>query len=284
LYDQFSTFISVHWLEIKEFFNSVFFTAIAGSFAGAFAGAYGAQRIAEKAKYRDQLLKEIRGTNTAIMLAFGICNSLLSIKKQHVKSLKEDFDTQKTALLDYKRKRELGLISKDQVFHYKADFQTLSLPPLPVDILQTQVFEKLSLVGRPISLTTTLSQTVHSLSSSLAKRNQQIETYKANDGASIEEYFGLPLNGQINEIYPSLINAIYRQTDDGIFFSQLLCRDMIEHGNMSIELFNKSFKKGAPTISKTDFSKAEKLGLMPNADNYADWITMFAKIPTEQSK
>ena len=274
---QLQVHITTFWLEIKEFFNSVFFTAIAGSLAGAFAGAYGAQRIAEKAKFREQLLKEIRGTNTAIMLAFGICNSLLSIKKQHVKTLKEDLDSQKTALLDHKQKRELGLISRDQEFHYKADLQTLSLPPLPVDILQTQIFEKLSLEGRPISLTTTLSQTIHSLSSALAMRNQQIEIYKENKGVTPEEYFGLPLDGQVNEIYPSLINAIYQQTEDGIFFSHLLCQDMIEHGNKIVELFNKNFKKGAPTISKTDFSKAEKLGFMPNADNYADWLTAFAR-------
>lgn len=280
MYDQFLTFISAHWLEIKEFFNSVFFTAIAGSFAGAFAGAYGAQRIAEKAKYRDQLLKEIRGTNTAIMLAFGICNSLLSIKEQHVKSLKEDFDTQKAALLDHKNKRKLGLISKDQEFYFKKDLQTLSLPPLPVDILLKQVFEKLSLVGRPISLTTTLSQTAHSLSASLEMRNQQIKSYKANNGVSTEEYFGFPLDGQINEIYPSLIKSIYHQTDDGIFFSQLLCQDLIEHGNKIVDLFNKNFKKGAPKISKIDFSKAEKLNLMPNANNYADWTSMFAQNPT----
>ena len=115
-------------------------------------------------------------------------------------------------------------------------------------------------------------------------RNQQIEIYKAKNGASVEEYFGLPLNDQINEIYPSLINAIYQQTDDGIFFSQLLCQDMIEHGNNILKLFNKNFKKGAPTISKTDFSKAEKLGLMPNVDKYADWFTMFAQNPTKKSK
>lgn len=272
------------WLEIKEFFNSVFFTAIAGSLAGAFAGAYGAQRIAEKAKYRDQLLKEMRGTNTAIMLAFGICNSLLSIKKQHIRSLKENFDVQKTALIEHKHKRESGFISKDQEFHYNADFQTLSLPPLPVDILQTQVFEKLLLVGRPISLTTTLMQTVHSLSASLVMRNQQIEGYKAKNGASVAEYFGLPLAGQVNEIYPSLINAIYEQTDDGIFFSKLLCQDLIEHGNNIVDIFKKNFKKGAPTINKTDFSKAEKLGLMPNTDKYVDWFKMFAESKTVVSK
>lgn len=211
------------------------------------------------------------------MLAFDICNSLLSIKNQHIKSLKEDFDVQKTALLDHKHKRELGLVGKDQEFHYKADFQTLSLPPLPDDILQTQVFEKLLLTGRPISLTTTLMQTVHNLSSSLVMRNQQIEIYKANNGASVAEYFGLPSPGQVNEIYPSLINAIYEQTDDGIFFSKLLCQDLIEHGNKIVDTFSKNFKKGVPTISKTDFSKAEKLGLMPDSGKYVDWFAMFAE-------
>lgn len=281
---QLPIFITAHWLEIQDFFNSVFFTAIAGSLAGAFAGAYGAQLIAERAKYREQLLKEIRGTNTTIMLSFGICNSLLSIKKQHIKSLKENFDTQKTALVEFKRKRELGLISLDQEFHYKADFQTLSLPPLPLDILQTQAFEKVSLTGRPISLTTTLMQTVHNLSESLAMRNKQIEIYKAKNGATTAEYFGFQVDGITNEIYPSLINAIYEQTDDGIFFSKLLCQDLIEHGNMIVGLFEKKFKKGSVKISKTDFSKSEALGLIPSADKYADWNTAFVQSPTKESK
>lgn len=176
---QLPTWLTAQWLDIKDFFNSVFFTAISGSLAGAFAGAYGAQRIAERAKYREQMLKEIRDTNAAITVSFGVCNSLLSIKKQHVKSLKVEFETQRVNLLVFQQKRELGQISKDEIFHFKVDLQTLSLPPLPVDILQNQVFEKLSLVGRPLSLTTTLSQTMHSLSASLEKRNQLIESYKA---------------------------------------------------------------------------------------------------------
>ena len=281
---QLPLFITAHWLEIKDFFSSVFFTAIAGSLAGAFAGAYGAQLIAEKAKYREQLLKEIRGTNTSIMLSFGICNSLLEIKKQPVKPLKENFDAQKTAALEFKRKRELGLISMEQEFHYKADFQTLSLPPLPLDILQTQVFEKVSLTGRPISLTTTLMQTVHNLSESLAMRNKQIEIYKAKNGATTAEYFGFPVGGITNEIYPSLINAIYEQTNDGIFFSKLLCEDLMEHGNMIVVLFDKKFKNGSQTISKTNFSKAEALSLIPSADKYNDWNTAFVKNLPKESK
>lgn len=271
-------FLNIQWEDVKAFFNSVFFTAIAGSLAGAFAGAYGAQRIAEKGKNRDELLKEIRNTNAAIMVVFGVCNSLLSVKKQHVKSLKETFESQKAALLDFQNKRQLGQISREKKFEFKADLQTLSLPKLPIDILQTQVFEKLSLMGRPLGLATTLSQTVHSLSTSLEKRNQLIESYKlVNPPFSAALYFGLENDGQINQDYPSVIDAIYNQTDDGIFFSQLLCKDLVEHGDQIAAKFKKKYGKGAPTISHPDFAKAEELGLLPEEKNYSDWLTMFQK-------
>lgn len=123
--------LNIQWQDVKDFFNSVFFTAIAGSLAGAFAGAHGAQRIAERAKYRDELLREIRNTNAATNVALGVCNSLLSVKKQHVKPLKEAFVTQKAALRDHLNKRRLGEISKDAIFNFLADLETLSLPQLP---------------------------------------------------------------------------------------------------------------------------------------------------------
>jgi len=279
---QLPTYLTAHWVEIKEFFNSVFFTAIAGSLAGAFAGAYGAQRIAERAKVRDQFLKEIRDTNTAMMVAFGICNSLITIKKQHLKVLKEDFETQKLALLEHQERRRLGQISKDEIFHFKADLETLSLPPLPVDILQGLVFERLSLVGRPLALTTTLGQTVHTLGAFLEKRNELIESYKAAGGVTVPQYFGLPIAGQIDQNYPSAINAISDQADDGIFFSQLLCKDLAEHGNRIAVQFKDTFGKDAPKINRTDFGPAEDLDLMPSPKSYPDWLN-FGKMPIRES-
>src|SRR5689334_19372520 len=62
---------------------------------GAFAGAYGAQIITERSKLREELTKEIRNTNAAISISFGICNFLLSMKHQHVKDLKEKYDAQR---------------------------------------------------------------------------------------------------------------------------------------------------------------------------------------------
>lgn len=282
---EFVPFLQTLWYDTKDFLNSTFFTAIAGSLAGAFAGAYGAQRIAERGKNREELLKEIHNTNAAIMVAFGICNSLLSLKKQHVKSLKETFDAQKLALQTHVDKQKGGEVDKNTIFKFRADFQTLSLMPLPLDILQNQVFEKLSLTGRPLSLATTLSQTVHSLNVSLEKRNQLIELYKANspipDLVLATLYFGLPQNGRhINQDYPACVDAIYSQTDDGIQFSLFLCNDLVEHGELILDRFQKDFGKGAPTINKPDFAKAKNSGLLPNEEDYTDWSKMFVKKQT----
>jgi len=248
-----------------------------GALAAAFAGAFGAHWIAKREKHRDDLLGEIRHTNAAIMVTFSICNSLISMKKQHVKKLKEDWEGQKESLLDHKEKIKLQQISRDTPFHFLADLETLSLSQLPVDILQNQVLEKLSLVKRPLLLTTTLSQAIHSLAMSLEQRNQLIESYKRSDPAITPAlYFGLPYDGDnLNQVYPSLVDATYKQTDDGIFFSQLLCKDLVEHGEKTADQFKKKFGKGSPRISKPNFDNAEKSGLMPEKDNYLDWITMF---------
>jgi hypothetical protein len=281
-----TNWMTQHWDQLKEFFNSVFFTSVAGSLAGAFAGAYGAQRIAERAKYRDQLLKEIRDTNAATMVAFGICNSLLAMKKQHVKALKENLDGQKNALHEHQKKIGAGAIPATQPFEMKYDFETLSLPPLGADILRGQIFERLSVVGRSLSLAMTLSQTLHGLDSSLEKRNGLIEDYKAGRRPlSPQTYFGLPLqDGSVNADYPATVDAIHSQTDDGIFFSELLCKDLVEHGQQTAARFTKVFRKGAPRVNEPDFRNAVKAGLMPNPANYADWLSAFKKRDPEPTQ
>ena len=89
---------------IVDFLNSTFFLTLTGTFIAAFAGAYGAQYIIEKIKKKENLIKEIRNTNAALTTAFSICNTSLSLKKQHVKSLKENFDKQRKDFLEFEEK------------------------------------------------------------------------------------------------------------------------------------------------------------------------------------
>jgi hypothetical protein len=269
----------MYWPSIEKFFDSGFFTAIVGSFAAAYAGARAAQLIAEKTRNKDEVLREIRVTNATTMVAFGICNTLLSAKKQHIKSLKDQFDAQRASIREALAKQQQAQ-SQTSVVEFHADYRILPALALPLPILQAQIFEKLSLHGRPIALVTTLIQSMDGLNAAIVKRNELVESYKKSSmphNQLLALYFGFSFGGQVNQEYPDLLDAIYKQTDDGIFFGAQLCQELSEHGDQLAASFKKLFGKGAPRIAKPDFSKAKDASLMPNGDDYTDWFNMFAK-------
>lgn len=262
--------------------NTTFATAVIGSLAGAFAGAYGAQRIAERSKTKELLLAEIRNTNAAIMVASVVFSFFYGLKKQHVKSLKDTFDQQIRAFNDSIILSQQGTLSKDKGFEFMADFQ--SLPPVltPTTALQTLVFEKISLNGRPLSLAVTLTQVAHSVDELIQKRNHLIESYKVDSSMSqekmLQKYFGRPdRNGNTDSSYPDSISGIYDHTNDCIFFSKLLYQDLNDHGEELRKKYTKTFGKDAPKINKIDFSEVEKEDFLPDIKNYQNWINGFLK-------
>jgi hypothetical protein len=106
----------IRWEDAKGFFNSAFTTSLLGSLAGAFAGAVAAQRIVERGKRREELLSEIRNTNAAIVLAFGVCNLYLTLKKQSVKAMGESYCSLRKDVLAILRKQEAGGLRLTQRF------------------------------------------------------------------------------------------------------------------------------------------------------------------------
>ena len=275
------TFASV-WEGVKTFASSGFVIALIGSFAGAFAGALGAQRIVERSKEQELVLLQLRNTNAAIMVALSVCNAMIAIKHQHVASLHATFRRQREELLDFKRKRDAGAIPRETPFEFQADLRTLPAPLAPIDVLQIQVFERLSVTGRPLALVTTLSQTILSLATSIATRNALIERFKTAGGSTNPEflnlYFGFPSSsGHHSTEYADTVEAIHNLTDDAIFFSHLLCRDLQDHGRTILERYKARFKDDSQSVSKPDFSKAKEAGLFPDEANYQDWLRGFGK-------
>ncbi len=276
--DPIFVWLAASWPDVKGFFNSPFFTGIWAATAGAFAGAMGAQHIAEKSKCREQLTKEIRDTNAAMTVAASICGAMLNFKKQHVRRLKEEFDRERVGFVEQIRRRDAGEIPRGVVYQFQANLQTLTLPPLPVEILQKTIFERISVVGRPLTLATMVGQCIADLYMSIARRNSLIEDFKGRGPPlNANLYFGLRQGDVVNEEYPASMNAMSQQTDDCIFFSQLLVKDLIEHGTKAADEFTKEIGKGAPRVSVHDFSDAAKAGLMPDENLYSDWITKFKK-------
>lgn len=263
------------------------FTAMVGALAGAGIGAWAAGYISEKNKKREQLTKEIRDTNAAIVLALGVMTSGIKLKKQHVKALKEDYEEQR------KKCREiLAIIAAGQATTESADINLLELPEIapPVAHLQEIVFSRLSTIGRTLASVTELADGVINLNAALKRRNDLITRMKNRDfppGATkVHFYFGLKYgHGETNEEYRDSIEGINFYTNDIIFFGSELYADLREHAESLVARFNESRLGGeAPKVQEVDLSEARQNGWIPPAEDYIAWTSGFQKTPKEPRK
>jgi hypothetical protein len=251
-------------IDLKEAFSTL---------AAAFAGAYGAQIILEKNKNEERIIREIRNINASIALALTICNHVCSFKKQYVCELKENFSKNRSIVmqaLDYRTPNES---SKPQ--RIRADIQIFQQLSLPTKVLQEKIFGELSVQGRIPVLVTMLVNSIEVLNGSIKLRNEWIKSFRSSahlPGAMEFLYFGLPdQNGQTDTTYACLIDGIFAQTNDSIYYSKILCEDLSKYGEkVRVELGQK-----APKVSKFDFTKIERGSIFPSQDDYADWHRAF---------
>jgi hypothetical protein len=130
--------------------ESNFTIALIGSLSGAFGGAIAAQRVIERTKRREVLLSEFRNNNAAIVVSLSICNSILSLKKQHSLPLYEKFKADQAAIEKFNENAFLGNLAGEKIFQYEADFKIFSAPSIPIDTLKDLVFNKISANGRAL--------------------------------------------------------------------------------------------------------------------------------------
>lgn len=260
------------WAYITAFLNSSVVTAFIGSVAGALGGAWAARRIAERAKQRDDITREINNTNAAMSSAIGIMNMFLGIKRQHVKRLYDEFNETKARIQE--AIRDNAGRHPPAVITFDADLETL--PPIhpPVDQLQTALFEKLSLQPGALMLFPVLLNAIRSFNAAVEARNSLIEKWKGRP-LDLPLYFGFPANGHVDQTYPSLVDAIYTYTDDVIAFSKMIAELLAAHGDRQKKKFGKLFRGSAPSVAKFDLKRGEDL--VPPKDNYADWQWVFSE-------
>lgn len=267
---------------LQHALNSPFAIGLISAFAGAFAGALGAQRIAERARSKDELLKELRNTNAAITLAFTTCNAALALKKQHVSPMATEYTKQKKNALEAMEVAARG--QGPTVYHLTADLKLFPAPETPIDSIKSILFNSISVHGRPLALLVVLDQSIAGMKDAFDLRKdlaKQLHELDKNDQAFYELYLGLKTaDGHTNELYPDTVDAIASYTDDIAFFAALLTDDLIAHGKKLHEKLKSKFKTSSPRVSTVDFTRPRELGLIPPESQYEDWLRGF----TEQDK
>lgn len=261
---------------IKPFFTSTLIAAIAPSLAGALAGAWIAKRIAERSKLREELLKEIRNTNAASAMLYGIANTHIAMKRQHIKRLKDAFIEEKERLDLFLQAKRAGTVPPQQSYNFSADLQKLKPHHSPIERVQQIIFDQLSPSAAVLFTTPVLVGASQQLNETLEERNALIESWNTNPPKDfIAEYFGLPQGSRVDERYKSTIMAISALNDDVIAFSTMIADELHEHAIEQRTRFKRKFRRDVPNVNKFDFRGVSDL--LPDQDQYKDFAKLFKR-------
>lgn len=231
---------------------------VVGPLTGAFAGAWAAQGIARKNAEALRDLQEARATSLAIGTTHSIVNVVASLKRQHVKPMKEAYDGLYAQL-------KLLAKTKAKPFEYEADFKVLLPLVTSMPILEKILTDRISLPPGVMGLFALLTQSIGNLNNALASRNEQVHAFRVKPDRPPEElaqmYFGLPNKaGMTDTRFPDTLSSIALYTDDTILFGILLENELVKHGRA---LFGKG-RKGFPYPPAPNVKQLEDAGLMPS--------------------
>ncbi|UYN94371.1 MAG: hypothetical protein KIT25_20400 [Enhydrobacter sp.] len=243
--------------------------ALIPALAGALAGALAAQGIAARNKVRDEQLKELRYIGVTTAIAYGITDAFIGVKKSNVKPMFEHWDEDRRRREEVARKAPPGT---PPMFEFDADFRTLTPVKASVDQLRTLMFGNITLDPRAVSLMTALDRCVDQHALVIAELNRLVAQFEKDRPQSEElaaRLFGLRMGTRIDDRYPTTMRALYSGTDDCIMFSKLLGDDLVEHGE---RLAAKLPKRLRGRYAVVNFSKAERDGLMPNSEDFKEWL------------
>lgn len=270
---------------VLRFANSAFVTSLIGAGAGALAGAYAAQRLVERAAERKELLAEIRNTNAGIMLAFAVWNPAYGLKKQHVAAMYKEYSEQHAAAHEYERKRASTLVNLGMPPDFTANLRELPLLDPPVGALQSHVYDKVSVTGRPLLVVPTLVHSVSQLAATMTKRNAlipELQKLEGMVGFSVR-YFGLPVAMRPQDtVYPDTMEGMRVLLDSILFLSKLLCEDLLDHGRAVNAKLSSTGYRPLPRLSDPDFEQAEREGLAPDEAEFPSWREKFEKVSSQR--
>lgn len=229
---------------------------------------------AERSKIRDELVREIRNTNAATSMLYGIANAHLGLKKQFVKPLYDAYTEEQRRHSLFQAAREAGTVPPQQKFDVHLDLQSLQPLYSPTDAIQRLIFDQISVSGAARFVAQVLFSSIQSLKELLSGRNRLVENWKANRPTDlVEAYLGLRQDGTVDHRYKSSVEGIYAQTDNVIAFSIMAGDALFDHAKALQQQLRKRFHIDGPPLHKLDFSRFKEF--LPPPEEFRNFANMF---------
>ncbi len=277
------------WEAAKLLANSQFGSSLLAAMTGAWGGAHAAQRIATKDKRGSRLYQELLDTNAAIELSAMVVSTHLCLKKQHLASLLSEYQAQRAKVHAHFLALNNGTVTAGTVCDI-GGVNMEAVGPLHVnfDKLEEIVMGKLSVSGRPRPLMAMLAQSIRFLEHTISERNELVQSMKT-EGIPISrqasQLFGLRTEAGIDDIFGQTVEALHKQTDDCIQFGIMLSDELMKHGAIVRKQYIDAVGGIAPNVVRLTWNVAGNAGMLPDAKNYADWLSSFTqRVPTTRGR
>lgn len=255
------------WTTSQDFLKSDFF---AGLF-GAGAGAVSAYLFASWSERRKDRLKEIAASNAAIALCHSVINTAVTMKKQHIQKIVEEYRSV--------RKFAAEAAARRQQVQINMDMMTLTVPYMAGEEVQTTVIEGVLRSPRAHLMAIQVRQSVESFLTILKGRNELCAEIKAApQPGRLILFLGLagPEGGDLR--YCAHMDALESYVDDCIYFPMLLQDILTTHIN---RIRRKLFWR-APQALTFDYTIATPY--LPDRKKFADFEINFRKKEDWKSK
>lgn len=263
------------WESARGFLNSAFISAFLSALAGAGLGVWGAQRLAERAARRRELLEALRQANALVVLAATISNQALRVKKQHVAPLSTTYFAERK---DAESANDILLRggTPQGKANFKAEMIHITPLTVPIDALKSLTYSAQLMPGRALALVAMVEQSLTELAHAIGVRSEQIELLKNRNmpiELFVQTYFGLKRrDGNTDALYHDSMVAVTQYTDDVAFFAAELADELQAHAGRVREKLLK-LTKDAGKANTVDFSGPRESGLMPPRENYDSWLS-----------
>ncbi|RWN34171.1 MAG: hypothetical protein EOR97_05290 [Mesorhizobium sp.] len=254
--------------------------------AAAFAGSWGAQIAILRRERRREIIASVNSVNEAQALCFTIANSFMSLKNQHLIGMLQRFRATEARFEAFSNEKQVRNDYGDlvNVFEFQAELHTLPIIKVPIERLETTIFEKLGLGSRPLALTIELARAIDAVNTSTSGRNEIVtkwyEAPQVSHDAMLVRYLGVKVRGGADEKYKQTLFAIETYCNDCIFFAKLLSETLNEHGNRFRRRYRHHIFWRLPKVAKADFSSPQAQSLVPDSSGYQAWLDGFKAHPT----
>jgi hypothetical protein len=167
-----------------------------------------------RSQAKRRVVDELKAIHAAYALGFTIANKALSLKRQHIRPMKELYDNV-VSTYDAFTENPVGPLGLD------LDLRTLSQPRFASDSLERIAFEKCSLGHRALAAVVSVKDATDDLKFSIDFRNDLIADFKNNPPAThlekIALYVGAYANDAVDLRFGHNLDALAHQVDDCIF-------------------------------------------------------------------